>query len=275
MRSGVITNEEGKAVFIPVVGQTFKEFLKQELMARCERNEYYSLRSFAKNLGIDSSSLSQLISGKRKMSSRMIGRLGNKLHLQKEQIQVFIQAQEETKYGEFHAADTRDPEVFEYMSDWHNFAVTELLRLKNGPKTEKEIQKVLRVNNEEMAVIKKRCFRLGLIQIDPQGTWTDTAPKRISIEGSLKSGGPNPNPHFQQSLLSSAKKELMREDKPFYQGAHWHGHIFPMNKNEVEGLRKVIRDFARSLVKDAQKNQNQDTVYSLVVDLFPLTESIE
>src|SRR5215831_1953478 len=68
----------------------FRLFLQSELARRCSSNPQYSLRSFALQLGINHSTLSQLLRGKRALTPRMIKTLGARLGLRPEEIEAFV-----------------------------------------------------------------------------------------------------------------------------------------------------------------------------------------
>ena len=60
---------------------SFRALLRAELAKRCARNPRYSLRAFARSLGIDHATLSQLLRGKRQITRAAILRLGRRLGL--------------------------------------------------------------------------------------------------------------------------------------------------------------------------------------------------
>ena len=53
--------------------------LKDELQKRKEKNRSYSLRAFARDLGIGATSLSDLFNGKRKLSPKNVTKVMDKL----------------------------------------------------------------------------------------------------------------------------------------------------------------------------------------------------
>ena len=53
----------------------FQDWLVSEFTSRCKRNPRYSMRAFAKQLDMDPSSVSQLLSGKRNASKKMVKRI--------------------------------------------------------------------------------------------------------------------------------------------------------------------------------------------------------
>ena len=75
---------------VPAAPTTFAAVLRAELTRRCARNERYSLRAFARALGTDHATLSQLLRGKRQMTADTVAQLGEKLGLSGEAIAAFV-----------------------------------------------------------------------------------------------------------------------------------------------------------------------------------------
>jgi hypothetical protein len=59
----------------------FRTALKLEFRRRSQRNPRYSLRAFARDLGSDHATLSQILRGRRSLSPRMVRQLGARLRL--------------------------------------------------------------------------------------------------------------------------------------------------------------------------------------------------
>jgi transcriptional regulator with XRE-family HTH domain len=59
----------------------FRTALNLEFRRRSERNPRYSLRAFARDLGSDHATISQILRGRRTLSSRMVRQLGSRLRL--------------------------------------------------------------------------------------------------------------------------------------------------------------------------------------------------
>lgn len=59
----------------------FRQRLSEEFARRRERNSHYSLRAFARDLGTDHATLSQILRERRALSSRMVTALGNRLRI--------------------------------------------------------------------------------------------------------------------------------------------------------------------------------------------------
>ena len=74
----------------------FREILEQELQRRRARNPRYSIRAFARALGTDHSSLSQMLRGRRRLTSRSIRRMGAALRLSAHEIEMHCAEENDT-----------------------------------------------------------------------------------------------------------------------------------------------------------------------------------
>ena len=68
---------------------TFREVLAAELQRRCRRNRRYSLRAFGRALGIDHSTLSQVMRGGRRLTPRSVLRLATRLGIPQHEADAF------------------------------------------------------------------------------------------------------------------------------------------------------------------------------------------
>jgi transcriptional regulator with XRE-family HTH domain len=64
-----------------ILGVTFRVLLQAELDRRRAANRRYSIRAFAQALSVNHATLSQILRGKRRLTSRKVSALGRRLHL--------------------------------------------------------------------------------------------------------------------------------------------------------------------------------------------------
>lgn len=74
---------------------TFCRLLQAEFDRRRAANRRYSLRGFARSLGLDHASLSQILRGRRRLTARSVQALGRKLHLPASDIAEHAQLEHE------------------------------------------------------------------------------------------------------------------------------------------------------------------------------------
>jgi transcriptional regulator with XRE-family HTH domain len=107
---------------------SFRLFLQSELARRCARNAQYSLRAFALHLGVDHSTLSQWLRGRRPITTRSIETIGAKLNLSTDAVQQYIEHSGRDD-GPAMPADILTGDTISVIVDWYHFAILELTRL--------------------------------------------------------------------------------------------------------------------------------------------------
>lgn len=109
------------------------QLLEREFSQRNRKNPAYSLRSFAKALGVNSGTLSSIMSGKRPLSARMGRKLIDSLNIpfetRKQLLLSLVDNIDSSKNpkDEYHALDS---ERIEMTSNWEYFAVLSILQTK-------------------------------------------------------------------------------------------------------------------------------------------------
>ena len=86
--------------------------MEQDLLSRCERNPRYSLRSYARRLGIGYSDLSKILRGTRKVTEKMYARI-------KDSLPVEMASPVYTSI---------DQDQFRLISEWYHFAILALVK---------------------------------------------------------------------------------------------------------------------------------------------------
>ena len=94
-----------------------RDLLASELLSRCEKNPKYSLRSYARYLGLEASELSKIMRGKRQVSHRMYLKLSSKLPI--------------TSPQQKQCYHTLEQDIFHAIADWYHFAILALIKTTN------------------------------------------------------------------------------------------------------------------------------------------------
>src|SRR5205823_5776293 len=122
-------------------------------------------------LELDHSTLSQMLRGKRKLSSRAKARLGERLGLTPADVERL--SSEGSLEGNEVVLDPRGLtlDAFQVIADWYHFAIFELVTVKDFSPQPKWIAKKLGISVSEANIAVERLFRLGLLEKDPDGNW--------------------------------------------------------------------------------------------------------
>jgi hypothetical protein len=168
----------------------FRAKLQQELNARRERNPRYSLRSFAAFLGIDHSSLSQILRARRPIPSTTVRTAAKKLGMDREEIAAYVAAEHVPSPAKAEREDQLRHWTAEAMSIATEPVHWELLRLSrtNDFRADSRwIAQQIGVSVDEVNVALSRMLRLHLLAVSAQGKWMDLTNPPVKTEAEFRS----------------------------------------------------------------------------------------
>jgi len=238
--------------------------LQSELIKRCEVNRAYSLRAFAKSLGIPAPTLSQLMSGKRSPSKKNLQKICAQLGLSLDSGKPGVRFQ--TPNHTWHEVEA---DVFAMMSQWYHFAILELIKIYKGKITEVHISRRLGIKSIEARGALDRLQRLKLIE------------KREDIYVDLNAGFASYHDDVNTSvakralmghLLDKAKEQLEQTSMELRD----HSSItLAINKKDIKKAKKLIKNFRRDFASLMEQTPKPDQVYELTMAFYPLSKDLE
>jgi uncharacterized protein (TIGR02147 family) len=237
----------------------FNIYLQEEFERRKCKNSNYSLRAFARSLSIGHTPLSEIMKGKRNISSKMKEKLGLKLGLSLEEIDQFI---EDNCYRQI------DMDQFSLISKWYHFPLLEMLRLKREFNSAQDFAKALGISAVEVENAFARFQRLGLIKKDENERLIE-----VIVDGNTSS--------YHSEKTNAAKVQMQKdfikksmhslENDSFTERSHT-GMTMAIKKEKLYEAKEKIRQFQRELCEFLSESKGNDEVYHLNVGLFPLTK---
>jgi uncharacterized protein (TIGR02147 family) len=251
-------------------------FLQAELVRRCQANPKYSLRAFARLLGLESSALSKILNGKRAVSPATLKRIARQLALTPAELQSYQATLAETRGRQkksplhTHAApDYRQVTLdhFQIISDWYHFAILELIAVKDFQPKLAWIARSLGISLAEAQAAVERLQRLEYLEITPQGKWIDRAGEVTNIRTDFTATAMR---RFQHQILAKAITAL--EETPIAARDHT-GMTMAIDSSLLPEAREKITRFRRELCAFLQSGRKKNSVYQLGIALYPLTTS--
>lgn len=243
----------------------FRSFLQEELLRRCRKNPGYSLRSFARVLKIDASSLSQMIRGKRKLSISTIERLSQNLNLEPHQISQFKLKGDSLKRKVLKELST---DAFNIIADWYHHALLELPRMKDFEPNPKWAARVLGTTVTEIHMALERLQRVGLLRIEKDQSWTVLSPNNTGVTNMDSTS--IARRQLQSQVLSMAIRAL---DENSIEERKNVSVTFAMNSRLLPKAKKRIDHFRQDLCAALDEGGPYDQVYHLAIALYPVTRS--
>lgn len=241
-----------------------RDILLGELNARKAKNSFYSMRAFARDLGIGSTSLSDVLAGKRVLSKKNIEKVVEKLNLSPEQ--KFSMEREGTKNqidSEEFDKVTLAEDTFRLISEWYYLAILNLAKIPESSSDAKWVAERLGLELTQAEQALERLFRMGLI-IEREGRLQRTA-------SPLQTSREVPSSAIQNhhaGNLELAKKSL---DKTPVHLKDFSSTTMAIDTKNLPAAKELLLKTKRKLAK-LLENDQPDQVYTFTYQLFPLTE---
>ena len=160
---------------------SFRLLLQSELARRCSRNPQYSLRSFAQQLSVDPSTLSQWLRHRRPLTSRVIENIGQQLGLSPDRIRAYIDYEMRCPPVEAPHTNQLTAETLAALEHPHALAILELAHLEDFTPDSRWIGAKLNLSVDTVNVALHRLVSLGLLRMHSTNTWVDCIPAAVGV----------------------------------------------------------------------------------------------
>lgn len=245
----------------------FRLYLQSELARRLSSNPQYSLRSFALQLGINHSTLSQLLRGKRALTPRMIETLGERLGLRSEEIEVFV-ARERQEGATVVPREIRflTLDTVALLSDGSHRAILEMTSMEGFVPDTRWIARALDLTVDEVNMALSRLTRLGLLEMAAADRWVDLSGADVSSDAG-----------FAQQVIRRLSEQVRRisgaeaitepkapevEDAP------------PAARIEISAAQlPAVMELIERLQCEAADLQRSEKEYQLEINLAPINQN--
>jgi uncharacterized protein (TIGR02147 family) len=243
------------------------DFLQAQLIKRIKLNSHYSQRAFAGALGLSPGTLSEIMSGKRKLTYKNALKIAGKLGLSKIDTKNFVLLLDDTKDEKVKRKDHKDlqlsNDMFSIISNWYCFAILNLADCEGFKWGFSWLSKRLGISMIEAKDAIEKMKRVGLIKETEKGLQAVEdfvlSPDGISSQAVRD---------YHHSLLQKAQEALENQD---VREREISGISFAMNPKDLDKIKKDIDDFQRELIDKYCKGKRSE-VYHLELALFKLTK---
>lgn len=245
----------------------YRDILKLEYESRKARNQYYSLRAFAKSIGIGSGALSEILNGKRNLGLNKATSIVENLSFNPEEKTAFLNSVKEpvAKNATEDENENRQLtlEVFEIVSSPTCAAIFAASDLDHFVLDSEWIASKLSLKRDEVDHALHLMRKVGLIETvngveeicDDYVLCPDGVPSRA-----VK--------NYHHQMLDKAS--LAIEEQPV-EKRDVSGISFALDCSELKKLKKDILQFQNRMIKKYSKG-TKNQVYHIEVALFPLSK---
>lgn len=249
-----------------VMKMTIKNFLMLELAKRQTRNSAYSLRAFARDLGIGTTTLSDVLADKRSLSKTNIEKVSIKLMLSPMELEQVWQEYKQNYQKDLEVEEHAlvDEDTFRLIGDWKHLAILNLAKIPSNQAGKPSwIAKRLGTTTEEAAATLERLLRLKLVKkLESKLVRTS---KPIVTTNNIPSMAIR---KYHAENLWLAEKTLHEEDVSRRQFVSTTLAINPENLPRATELMIKTRNKIEAMLEEGPVSE----VYTVSFQMFPLTK---
>jgi uncharacterized protein (TIGR02147 family) len=260
-------------------------FLKSTLQAKAKLNSSYSLRAFAKKLGLSAGGLSLVLNKKKKLSSERAHDIARALELKADEADYFMAmiqlegAKSETLRMEYldklrkmnpklnHSKNLKQTilplEHFKLVSEWYGLAILELLSGVEGKWTSSAIQRKLKLSKIEVEVMLERLGRLEMIE-ECDGEY-----RRVVDTVMVSSHAPNEALRNYYEAIHDKSKQSIRTQSPEEKVIGW--QVFAFDPTQLDEVRKLTDEYLTKLEELSLQGKNKSEVYQALTNVFRIS----
>lgn len=242
--------------------------LLQEITERRARNPAYSLRAFARDVGVSPAALSQYLNRKRELSNKNRQSIIQRLSLSPAQAQSFTGKLTRTSkpFSVTQSHDVLGEEEFQLISDWISVAIMNLARLKDNVGDPQWIADRLGVAIHEAREAYERLLRFGLIKLSGHRMQRTARPFVTSTD--VPSAAIR---RFHGGLLRRAESALL--NLPVSE-RDITAITMPTDPAKLKEAKKILQR-TRHRISKLLDSAEATEVFVLAMQLFPITKKTD
>lgn len=240
------------------------DWLRENYLKRRAVNRAYSMRSFARDLGVGSGRLSEYMSRKRRASAPTLCSLVDRLEPNRTKAQKILRAaadatsssRDKEKLAEYRLSEDQ----FALISEGIHYAILSLVTTDDFDPSPKVIAAKLKSNAVTVATAWDRLVRLGFLSFNDE-KWCCSYP-RLSTSEDIKSTALR---RAHREILAMAEKSL---DQVSLDLREITSITMAIDPQKIPEAKKMIREF-RDKLSLLLEGKRREEVYELVIALFP------
>jgi uncharacterized protein (TIGR02147 family) len=219
------------------------------------------MRAFAKRLGVSQAAISQILSGKRTLTQKTAQKALEGLDKTPQEIQSVFKPEHENDQ-KFRSIDM---DAFHLISDWHHYAILNLIQTEDFKNSPEWIAKRLAISTKTASESIELLIRLDLIQRNPK------TKKLLPTNELFEAISEIANPAMKKAAREDLELALKALDETEFSERDFTAMTLCFDPGRMKEAIKMIKNFRRKFSK-AMESKNKKEVYRLNVQLFPLTK---
>jgi len=261
---------------------TYRTLLQNEFQQRLNKNPSYSLRAFARDLGIPVSNLSDVLRKKRGLSTESASKMVEVLKMGSDEGRYFValvqkehgrsvsvrnEAKRRIKSLEsIQGFNEISLEKFSIVSNWVHFALLELSHVDGFDGSPKWMADRLGVSQGEIEEAIERLLKLGLLKRDVHGALKDA-------EIDLATGNDVPSKYIREHHRQILEKAGQTLEVVPVEEREYSVTMMAIDESKLSEAKAALREFRKKFCKNVQRSKKKNRVYCFSTQFFPLDRS--
>jgi uncharacterized protein (TIGR02147 family) len=283
-RGKKLTWKNATTTFPPMQNFTrdnYRFFFFAEYQRRTNRNLAYSWRAFARDLGLTSSRITEIMKGKAGLSVDKAKTYAEKLHLTDEERELFLDlvemehgrnkilkqlAKERILRREL-SKKVLSEEEFSFISKWYYLPLLSLLGLSLPNQTPEAMADLLDLSPNQV--------QEALIQLEAVGLIAQKDGRYVCLVPQATTGRGSPSDSRRQYAKQILKKAERAIDTQALEERSFTSTVMAIDKSQMVLAQNRIRQYCADLTAELEAAPAKNAVYCLSVNFFSMTGPIE
>lgn len=245
--------------------------LKDVLSLRQRENPQYSLRAYARDLGIHPGTLAKVIKGDRPLPLKDSQAVISKLRLGPKERTLFMESLLRRKTNidniKIDPLDTRfmvDESNYKVISEWEHFAVTDLFDLPDFKATVEDVADRLSLSVTRAEVVVQNLLTSGLLAKEDSG-------KLVRVHADIKTTEDVKSQALKESHLETLKLGMTKLEDIEVELRDFSSSAMAIDLDQLLEAKTIIREFRQKMAALLRDGPKKTDVYQLAVQFYPLT----
>jgi uncharacterized protein (TIGR02147 family) len=245
--------------------------LKEGLSLRQRENPQYSLRAYARDLGVHPGTLVKVIKGDRPLPVKVSKLVLDKLKLGPKDRTLFMESLLRRKTNidniKIDPLDMRfivDESNYKVIAEWEHFAVTDLFDLPGFEATTEDVAKRFAIPLNRAEVVVHNLILSGLLTMDAEG-------KLTRVHGDVKTAEDVKSQALKESHIETMKMGINKIEEIEVEFRDFSSMAVGVDLEQLPEAKTIIREFRQKMSALLRNGSNKTDVFQLAIQFYPLT----
>jgi uncharacterized protein (TIGR02147 family) len=243
--------------------------IREGLSLKQRSNPHYSLRAYARDIGIHPATLSQIINGKRALPVKDSEKVIKKLNLGPKERSLFIDSLTKSRTFnqiKINEEDNRillDESHYKIISEWEHFAVLELFHIDDFQRTKEDVAHKLDLTLNRADVVINNLLIAKLIELDEAG-------KMVKVHEDVKTTDDISSQALVDSHKETMQMGIRKIDEIALELRDFSSWTLAVDLNKFHDAKLLIKEFRKKMAALLSEGDKKE-VYQLAIQFYPLS----